>query len=441
MNSFLRKLALYARLPEMQAFWVFLPFLLVLFIINAIYLPPMWTFLSSVIIFILGAALLFNSLRLAQSNLEVKIERNELKSIIANLLDGVVAYDRSFRILVVNRAAEAIFGLKESDILNRQFTLESARDPRYKVFSQVMFSSLAPVVMRRSQEGAYPQIVDIILEEPHMELRVVTDRIVDPAGALLGYLKIVRDRTRETALLRSKTDFITTAAHQLRTPLTSLHWSLESIAQSAPEELKEPAQVALTSSQRLLKIVNDLLDVSKMEEGKFGYQFQETDIIALIERVLADKKPFAEQNKVNLYFAKPEEPMPKLTVDANKIAIAISNLVDNAVLYNVENGEITVSLAPLSPKPYVEIRVKDTGMGIPEDEMPKLFTKFFRAKNVAETVTSGSGLGLYIVYNIVRRHGGNIRAESQLNRGTTFFLTLPTDPNLISRSEIIDEEA
>jgi len=441
MNSFLRRLALYARLPEMQLFWVFLPFFLALFIINAVYLPPLWTFLASVILFILGATLLFNSFRLAQSNLEIKVERNELKSIIANLLDGVMAYDPDFRILVVNRAAEAIFGLKESDILNRQFTLESVRDPKYGIFSQVMFSSLAPVVMRRSPEGAYPQIVDIILEEPRRELRVVTDRIIDPAGTLIGYVKIVRDRTRETGLLRSKTDFITTAAHQLRTPLTSLHWSLESIAQNATEDLKEPAQTALTSSERLLKIVNDLLDVSKMEEGKFGYQFQETDIVSLVERVLADKKPFAEENKVNLYFTKPEVPIPKLMVDADKIAMVISNLVDNAVLYNVENGEITVSLAPLAGKPYVEIRVKDTGVGIPEDEMPKLFTKFFRAKNIVEAVTSGSGLGLYIVANIVRKHGGDIRAESQLNRGTTFFFTLPTDINLISRSEIIGEES
>ncbi|MDO8574108.1 MAG: ATP-binding protein, partial [bacterium] len=115
--------------------------------------------------------------------------------------------------------------------------------------------------------------------------------------------------------------------------------------------------------------------------------------------------------------------------------LAISNLLDNAIKYNVKNGSVTISLLRLPDKPYLQVSIKDTGIGVPSGEVSKLFSKFFRAENAMKADTEGSGLGLYITKNIVGRHGGVIWAESIIGRGTTFYFTLPLDPKLIPQRE------
>jgi len=438
MKRFFKKLLLYAKLPEMRLFWFFLPFLVVLLIINIFYLPDFWIFVILGIFLVLGAIILVNNLRLARSNLEIKIERNELKSIIFNLRDGVIAYDPNFMILIFNRAAEQIFNLKADEIIGRCFNLEMARESRFKFVSQVIFTSLAPVVVRQSEPGVYPQIVDISLDEPKTELRVTTDKIIDPKGQLLGFVKLIHDRSREIALLRSKTEFIAVASHQLRTPLSGLHWALESLmSQKLEAEQKDLVNAALEASVKLLKTVNDLLDISKIEEGKFGYQFENINIINLIETIAAGVKDSAKQFNVKIYFERPSEPSIVISADPQKLSMAISNLLDNAIKYNVPNGEVVLTVERVKDEPYIQISVKDTGVGIPTNEIDKLFTKFFRAENITKIFPEGSGLGLYIAKNIIKRHGGEIWAESEINRGATFYFTLPTDPKLIPPKEII----
>lgn len=387
---------------------------------------------------VLGAIILVNNLRLARSNLDIKIERNELMSIISNLTDGIIAYNPNFRILIFNRAAEQIFNLKAQEIIGQYFTPERAQEPHLKLLSQVIFPSLAPVVMRQSEAGIYPQIIDLFFDEPKMQLRVATDRIIDSSGQLLGFVKIVHDRSREIELIRSKTEFIAVASHQLRTPLTGLHWALESLAkQNLEASQKELVDTGLEASSKLLKIVNDLLDVSKIEEGRFGYQFENLNIISFIEEIIEGTKDFAKHFNVKIYFQKSTEPSIVLSIDPQKLSMVISNLIDNAIRYNVPNGEVIVAVERIKNQPYVKISVKDTGVGIPADQINKLFTKFFRAENVVKFATEGSGLGLYIAKNIIKRHGGEIWVESEINRGSTFYFTLPTDPKLVPPKEIV----
>jgi len=433
-----KKIILYAKLPEMRLFWFFLPFLIILLAINIFYLPQLWIFVSLAIFLILGAIILVNNLRLARSNLEVKIERNELKSIIFNLRDGIIAYDPNFKILIFNRAAEEILSLKAQEVIGQYFSPERARETHFKLLSQVIFPSLAPMVVRQSEPGIYPQIIDLSFDEPKIELRVATDKIIDSNDQLLGFVKLVHDRTREIELLRSKTEFIAVASHQLRTPLTSIHWALESLVKENFEaSQKELVNTALEASAKLLKTVNDLLDVSKIEEGKFGYEFENINIISFIEEFIAQMKDFAKQFNVKIYFQKPAEPSIALSVDPQKLSMVISNLLDNAIRYNVPNGQVIVAIERVKDQPYIKISVKDTGVGIPADEINKLFTKFFRAENIAKISQEGSGLGLYIAKNIIKRHGGEIWVESEINRGSTFYFTLPTDPKLIPPKEIV----
>ncbi|MFA5098803.1 MAG: ATP-binding protein [Candidatus Paceibacterota bacterium] len=438
MKRFFQKIALYSKLPEMRLFWFFLPFLVALFVIDFIYLPQLLVFAVLAILLVLGAVILVNNLRLARSNLEVKIERNELRSIIANLKDGVIAYDPNFKILIFNRAAEEIFGLKANEVLYKYFAPETAREPKFKLLSQAIFPSLAPLVVRRSEPGEYPQIIDISFNESDLSLRVATDKISDLNGQLLGFVKIVRDRTREIKLLKSKTEFIATASHQLRTPATATHWAIEELSkQKMSEEQKPIIETALGAVTKLMKTINDMLDVSKIEEGEFGYQFENVEFISFVEDIIRGMEPLSKQFNVKIYLEKPADQSIALSIDRQKISMVLSNLLDNAVKYNVANGEVIVKIERLKDEPYLEVSVKDTGVGVPEEDVKKLFTKFFRSDNAVKFATEGSGLGLYIAKNIINRHGGKIWAESEINRGSTFHFTLPTDPKLIPSKEIV----
>ena len=441
MNYYWQKFLLYARLPEMRLFWFFLPFLIVLLTINIFYLPQLLIFVTLGIFLVLGAIIFINNLRLARSNLEVKIERNELKSIIINLRDGVIAYDPNFKILIFNRAAEEIFNLKTSEIVGQYLNLEKAREPHLKLLSQAIFPSLAPLVIRRSDPGVYPQIVDLSFDEPKIELRVSTDKIIDSNDQLLGFVKLVHDRTREIELMRSKTEFIAIASHQLRTPLTGINWALESLLkESLTVDQKELVNTAFQAVTILSKTVNDLLDVSKIEDGKFGYQFEDVNIIDFMEEAIVGVQDLAKQSEIKFYFKKPDDPSIIVSIDLQKIGIVLSNLFDNAIRYNVANGQVMVAVERIKDEPYIQISVKDTGVGVPAEQMNKLFTKFFRADNAVKFATQGSGLGLYIIKNIIKRHGGKIWAESEINRGSTFYFTLPTDSKLIPPKEIVYEE-
>ncbi|MEK9168415.1 MAG: ATP-binding protein [Patescibacteria group bacterium] len=438
MKRYWQKFLLYAKLPEMRLFWFFLPFLIILLTVNIFYLPKLLVFATVIIFFVLGAIILVNNLRLARSNLEIKIERNELKSIIINLRDGVIAYDPNFKIVIFNRAAEEIFNLQALEIIGQSFSPERAREPRFKLLSQAIFPSLAPLVIRRSEPGIYPQIIDLSLDEPQIELRVSTDKIIDSNGQLLGFVKLVHDRTREVELMRSKTEFITIASHQLRTPLTGIHWALESLSkQILSEEQKGLLDTAFQETTNLSKTVNDLLDVSKIEEGKFGYQFENVNIVDFIEETIVSVQDLAKQFGIKLYFQKSEEPSIVVSIDSQKLGIVLFNLFDNAIRYNVANGQVTATIERVKDEPYVQVSVKDTGIGVPADQINKLFAKFFRADNAVKFAPGGSGLGLYIAKNIIKRHGGEIRVESEINRGTTFYFTLPTDPKLIPSKEMV----
>ncbi len=430
----------YLKMPEMRPFWYFLPLALVLIGINAMFLRSSFLIIVVATVVVMGIILLRNGLRIARLNVEVKLERNEMGSIIANLRDGLVAYDQNFKVMVFNKAAESLFGISADKVIGNQFLPNQAKDPKTTFFTQVLYPSLAPLVVRRTEGGSYPQIVDMSFSNPKVELRITTDRIVDPAGMLLGFVKIIDNRTREVEMMKSKSEFIEVAAHQLRTPLTSINWIFETLAKEPMNETqKEMVNMGTMATSNILKTVNDLLDVSQLEEGKYGYNFQGEDINQFIDGVLADLMPYAKEAGIKLYFQR-LEPSSSVMIDAQKLGIVLANLVSNAVKYNIENGEVVVSVQKMEDKPYLEVSVKDTGIGIGAEDIKKLFTKFFRADNAQKEVADGTGLGLYIAKNIVRRHGGDIGAESQLNRGSRFYFTIPTDPTLIPPTDVAFDE-
>ncbi len=428
----------YLLLPEMRSLWAYVVIAILILVTDFIYIPLLWALANLAVLVILGLIVFQNDLGLIKSNLEANSSARRIESIIFNLADGIIAYDNNFKINVFNPAAGAIFDLKAKDLIGRTIGPEKAQDPDLRLLTQVMFPSLAPIVQRKSESGTYPQVVDLSFTDPEMELRVSTDRITDTGGTVIGFVKIVHNRTREIEIYRSKSEFVTVAAHQLRTPLTAVHWTFETLSSSANVAAadKELVSNGLILSNKLLKIVNDLLDTSKIEEGRFGYNFANVNLVDFVANILENANPIAKQYGVNLYFDRGPEPSISVSIDASKLGLAVSNLIDNAIKYNVKNGSVTVRIKRVTGQPYMQVDIEDTGIGIPEEAMDKLFTKFFRADNVMKFQTEGTGLGLYISKNVVERHGGAISAESTLDRGSTFSFTIPTDPKLIPPTEV-----
>jgi signal transduction histidine kinase len=361
------------------------------------------------------------------------LDQGLLNALIVGLEEGVIVYDTSFKVSNFNKAAEDIFKIKASEVVGKTFSLAKAKSFKSKVLAQAMFPSLAPTVIRRSDPGTYPQIIEVSLENPAKELRIVTHKIVDDLGKTRVFIKVIKDRTRELELLRAKSDFITIAAHQLRTPTTALNWALDNLSKdkSLSKDSKGELKIARQTAKNLIKTINDLINITQIEEGKFGYNFNKLELNKFLSKLLSDADAVAKEYKVKLYYKRPKSKEVFVSADKARLGLAIANLIDNAIKYNVPNGQVIVSLKKIPNKPMVEISVRDTGVGIPKNDIKKLFTKFFRAKNIEQYGVEGSGLGLYLTKNIINRHGGTIRVDSVESRGSTFYFTLPTDPKLI----------
>lgn len=359
--------------------------------------------------------------------------------IISELADAVFVYDPDFKIKIFNKAAESVFNLRGSEVLGVMMSLDKAREPRLKFLVQVIFPSLAPNVVLHSEPGVYPQMADMHFGDTH--LRVITNKIIDGNGMTLGFTKVIHDRTREIGILKSKSEFLNIAAHQLRTPLTAINWAFDGLVKEAnlDDSAKQLVDTGSAASKKLLKISDDLLDIAKLEEGKFGYSFKEGDLAVFLEKILSDERAMADSYGVKLYFNKPSG-LLTLSFDEQKLALAVINLLDNAIKYNVPNGSVVLTVSRLPDQPYIIVAVQDTGLGIPKKDIDKMFTKFFRAENAIKASTEGSGLGLYLVKNVIERHGGRIWVESEINRGSTFYFTLATDPKLIPIKETAPEE-
>lgn len=369
------------------------------------------------------------------------LHEGEFQDIVRGFRDALIVYDQNFKILFANDAAEKLFGIPIESLVGRDIKPELSELPEFKLLVQVLFPSLAPVVISRSPGGTYPQVSDISFSDIPLELRVTTAQVSTEEDPTLGFVKVIQDRTREVSLVKMKEEFITVASHQLRTPVNELRWGLESL--EAEAGLSEGGKAVLaknvSSARSLSDLIENLLNISKIEEGRFGYSFVQTDLTVFLEGVLGTMLSVAERSGVKLYFDRPKEELPPVSIDPQKLSLVVANLIDNAIRYNVKQGQVTVSVSKSTSGPFLEVRVKDTGIGIPSEDIPKMFHKFFRAGNAVKFETEGSGLGLYIVRNILRAHGGDVWIESEVERGTTVLFTLPTDPTLIPPREVAVE--
>ncbi|HPS28252.1 MAG TPA: PAS domain-containing sensor histidine kinase [Candidatus Paceibacterota bacterium] len=368
-------------------------------------------------------------------NFKISSTQKQVSNILLSINDPVIAYDSSFRILFINAAAETILGVTNQKIAGQQIAPEMNNIPEYGLLVKIMFPSLAPVVLRK-QTTTFPQKMVLKLIDPkEMTLEVTTSQIFNDKHEVMGFLKIVQDKTQEESAARTQKDFITVAAHQLRTPLTGLNWAVDLLMKQefgplTNEQLTTVSQMkdALAS---LSLTVNNVLNIAQVEEGRFGFDFKENDISEAILTVLSSLEPAAKKRNIRLSFYRPDPPFQRFVFDVKRVETALQIFVDNAIKYNIDKGEVRIKVNKTSDNLYAEIRIEDTGIGIPNRELGKLFTKFFRAGNAIKNQTEGTGLGLYIAKNIIENHGGKVAVNSVEGRGSVFSFTLPLQENLI----------
>lgn len=230
---------------------------------------------------------------------------------------------------------------------------------------------------------------------------------------------------RDAEVSRVKSDFISTAAHQLRTPLTGIRWALEALEKdNITEEQRLLVKSATDKSHELVAIVGTLLDISSIESGKYKYQFEAVNLDALAAEVVADLTPLSELRKVQLSLMHARVALPQVRADRERMKWVITNLIENAIRYTPSGGSVTAAFDVAPGRVYLMVR--DTGIGIAPEDRGNIFERFYRAQNAVAKENQGNGLGLYIARTIATDHGGDLNfAENKEGPGTTFVLSLP----------------
>ncbi|HSE34751.1 MAG TPA: HAMP domain-containing sensor histidine kinase [Candidatus Paceibacterota bacterium] len=240
-------------------------------------------------------------------------------------------------------------------------------------------------------------------------------------------LELSNANQKLTQLDQMKSEIISVVAHQLRTPLSAIKWTLKMLVDgdvgSITDEQKTLLEKGYESNERMITLINDMLSVDRLESGKFKYSFVPVQFEELVSGMIEELLPVATQKNVRIEFMHPEKDLQKIKVDPDKMRDVLQNLIDNAVKYSNPGGVVSVRVA--EEDNMLHFSVKDAGIGIPQDQQEKIFSRFFRATNAIHMQTDGSGLGLFIAQSVVKRHGGRIWFESAEQTGTTFHVSLP----------------
>lgn len=349
-------------------------------------------------------------------------DRSQLQAMLTSMVEGVMVLDYRGHVLQVNPALERMFGVTRAEARGRQFS---------EVFRHQELTALVSNVLaeRSGREG------EILLGESgrclHIEASVAGGQKENEACAVL----VFHDITELRKLENIRRDFVANVSHELRTPLTSIKGYVEALLDGGkddPETSVRFLDIILKQSDRLNLLLEDLLQLSKIESGQVRFKRESLHIGSVVERTLAMIKPLADKkhHRLNSHIA---SDLPLISGDEERLVQVLANLLDNAIKYTPEGGQITVAARRVPPGKHttdfrqdgIELTVADSGIGIPQKDRPRVFERFYRVDKARSRELGGTGLGLAIVKHIVEGHGGQVWVEGNQPTGSRFVVRLP----------------
>lgn len=345
---------------------------------------------------------------------DLNLEKSRLKTVINRMANGVMVTNRNLEVVLHNPALMRLMEISEE-----------VENP--VPIAKIMNDESIIGTLRQIQSGESPQDESISQETRAglNILRAISAPVLGPDKSSAGTVTVLEDITAFKQLDQMKSDFVNMVAHELRSPLVSIRQLntvlLEGLAGPLEKKQQDFVDRATKKIDALLGLINDLLDVAKIEAGKFVQHQVPTDIDRIIEETVALMEPRANEEGITLTFSCQD--MKQVQADPKNMEEIFNNLISNAINYSPEGGRVTVTAQALGE--YMEIKVRDTGVGIPPEELPKIFDKFYRVKHPKTRQVMGTGLGLAIVRGIIEAHHGTIDVESVVDKGTTFRILLP----------------
>lgn len=350
-------------------------------------------------------------------------EKELLSVTLSSMGDGVIAVDATRTVVLFNRMAEKLTGWK--------FEQASAKNINelFRLVDQKSRKPLLSPVEKAFESGRVESQTncDLIVDQNNARhpVSLTAAPICKNSGTIMGVVMVLHDISREREIDKMKTDFVSSVSHELRTPLTSIKAYTTTLLRdkTMPDHVRnEFLDIINDESDRLAKLIDNLLEVSKIEAGAVKINRRDVDVAVVIERVFSCLRPLADKKNIRLEKDMPAETV-KMQADEEKLESVLTNLTNNAIKFTGDGGEVRVSAQ--FDNEYLVLQVRDNGPGIPAENLPKIFDRFYRVQDHNNRTVKGTGLGLTIVKDIVMMHGGRVDVQSEVGKGTTFTVFLP----------------
>lgn len=359
-------------------------------------------------------AIAFNHLtnQLQESQSTTESERRKLASVLSNMTDGVIATDRKGRVSLINDSALDMLRTTRELVLNRPITSVLSLEKDYT------FEDLIDLKESLS--------LDFSTEEEPYILRVAFSVTQRETGYVTGLIAVIHDNTEQEKIDMERREFVSNVSHELRTPLTTMRSYLDALAEGAwqNEEIAPKfLHVTQTETERMIRLVNDLLKLSRMDSEEYELNQEFVDFNKFFSAII-ERFEFSKSQNVQFQRQFTDESL-FVEIDPDKMTQVIDNIISNALKYSPDGGTVCFGIEKADDD--IIVSIADEGMGIPQDMVKRIFDRFYRADRARSRAMGGTGLGLAIAKEMIQAHGGTIWAESEEGKGTTIFFTLPLE--------------